>query len=774
MPARTNFYTVNRSLLNPDFEAYKLSSATVTTASYQLPSAVTLAGLNPADATGPLLGYKELKDRLDSQRLVHGSQPGHLAYIDDTGFVILVVFDEVSPGEGDRSYLERLLTCHRLQASRKPTFNPIHRINAESSQVARDSAHLPSLPSLSALNDGRWLVADGHGRLVVLATIQQGRRWSASLAAQIQLKSMESSRILSAKETNGGTSALVLVQGCRKEPLQQAESSDRGSRTKAAVKTVFDVSLLELNLSASPDPQPERLKLLWSVTGEEAVYYARLGEKAEDAHLLLSESTFIATDTARAEPGEQTEVSAPSQAAPSVSSSAHPSSRPSPFTWLQTPDSVTVIFQLPSTLSKRDIRVHFSPYGLSLTLASTALDQVAGLKIQEITEDGPENEAVTSSDPLAATAQLILSGRYRSRSLWAPIEASSSVWTWEQVGEGEQTKGLLTLHLEKKDEGTRWLKVFESKAKAEDADTVGPQRPMIGGSNSITRKSDETRLYELDAQIAQQTSDDEDLDDPPEIMDPSELAMMIEGLDKYTADGEFDDPAIPRPSGPTLSTERESLLRDQLEPEDAVVGKRLQASLITGSRDGARVTETTRSDQTHYCLAEPLPHFKADGTQDHALAVRHELDGLVVTPDDKTASTWQHVDTLPALSFVLASKRDLNRVSLHRRNGQSGPRSIVLAFESSRERTEVSTSQDQPSSASAGNLFVYYGQPGATSKGKYAESRVIRLGIEEEGASGALMGAAAVDVRTSEDSEEKETVLVCLCERRLLTLRGVL
>ena len=80
---------------------------------------------------------------------------------------------------------------------------------------------------------------------------------------------------------------------------------------------------------------------------------------------------------------------------------ASPPSRasPPPFSWMQTPDSVTVLFQLPPTLLKTDFRVHFSHQGLSLSLAQDVLN-------------------ATNSDPLLHdAAQPLANDTYTSRSL---------------------------------------------------------------------------------------------------------------------------------------------------------------------------------------------------------------------------------------------------------------------------------------------------------------------------------------------------------------------
>ncbi|CEH18513.1 hypothetical protein CBOM_05243 [Ceraceosorus bombacis] len=123
--------------------------------------------------------------------------------------------------------------------------------------------------------------------------------------------------------------------------------------------------------------------------------------------------------------------------------------------------------------------------------------------------------------------------------------------------------------------------------------------------------------------------------------------------------------------------------------------------------------------------------------------------------------------TLPALSFVLASKRDAQRVYVHVEEAAdcSTPacasplsKAHVLAFEPA---PMIALEQERPSdeyaSMGAGNLFVYR-SPEQLSGARSATSRVIRLGLSDDatdfaercdtptalqGASGALIDVAA-------------------------------
>lgn len=85
-------FSLNKTLLNSHFEAYKLDVTEYNSTTYRLPSQVSYQTHREND----ILGFQELKDSHNQQRLVPGSNRGHLAYIDDAGFVVLVVLNKVS------------------------------------------------------------------------------------------------------------------------------------------------------------------------------------------------------------------------------------------------------------------------------------------------------------------------------------------------------------------------------------------------------------------------------------------------------------------------------------------------------------------------------------------------------------------------------------------------------------------------------------------------------------------------------------------------------
>lgn len=654
-------FVADPALLNPDFEAYKLDVSPYVSKSWRLPSQVSYG---KHGSSSDLIGFKELKDRLNQQRLVSGSRRGRLVYIDDAGFLVLIVISK---------------------ADKRPSFHPLHNIHPPDDAVP---------PSVCSLPKGQWLVCDGGNTLQIVSTDErsEGRRWSANIVKTFTVQRDAHMRLLDARLDRGQEDVLALVQNARKV---SNDAATHGLR-KSATKTVFDVSLLSLPLGeASVDG--ERVSPLWTVTGDEPAYSSVLAQDAVGPHTIIAEEAFsrLGEDDGSRGSNETTLSVSPSREPPPkrhrTSSSAAPrEAQQYPFSWWQTSDSLTVIFQLPATLQSTDFRVHFSPGGLSVSLVSDALDRIGG-KIIELDND-------TTPDALLETATTLSQGHFTSRATWAPINASDSVWTWERVGRNENEKGLLTLHLEKMHEATRWSRVFEKR----------------------------------------QTSTEEE-SEAPETLDPSDLLNMIQGLEKYTTEGHGDEDPILRPGGlESISQQRDSLLQDALEPEDAIVGRRCILSNVNNE-------QVKVSSNNQYSLAESIMG------QEKSLVLRHDLDGLLFTLNYST-----HTDTFPALSFVLASKRDINRVYVW--NGK------IFAFENSTAASKTATT------TGPGNLFVYH----SMIKGKYAPSRVFRLAdddLERGDEVGSLMGVAVVSCDDGGDSGE--SVLVCLCEKTLLVLSGI-
>lgn len=328
-----------------------------------------------------------------------------------------------------------------------------------------------------------------------------------------------------------------------------------------------------------------------------------------------------------------------------------------PYSWTQTPDSVTVAIPLPSSTASSAIRVTLNAKHLSLLVAN-----------------------LSSPIPLP---------RYIQKEWWAEIDASSSFWTWDKEGdrqkgeEGPQTVGLLTLHLEKRHEGTRWSHVFHS----------------IGTANA--------------------TPDDVEV---PETVDASEMWHIREQLEKYTASLRDGSDA----SGLGLGTGVPSLGQGEYDEEvDAVSGTHIYVTWIPAYKETEWIGAPWASDAV--LLSRALSSSPGNLS---SLVIKHDVDGLLYDPPSSVNAVpnanpatlpWKHSSTFSAIAFVLASKRDL-RFVYHISDR------LVLAFEGG---SRVPNGGE--------NAYIY--RAPATPAARSAEQAILRIG---GGSAGALLGACAI------------------------------
>jgi hypothetical protein len=258
---------------------------------------------------------------------------------------------------------------------------------------------------------------------------------------------------------------------------------------------------------------------------------------------------------------------------------------PPPYSWTQTSDSITVAIPLPSATTKDIIRVAFSPKTLTVHIDYRA----------------------STSIPIP---------RYSAKELWDTISPSSCFWTWDK--EAERVYGVLTLHMEKQLEGTRWMQLFSDE-----------NHPNPAAENP---------------------------DDVPETLDPSELYQIRESLEKYTsalADG-TDASRLGLGAGVP------SLASGEIDDEvDASVGREVVVTWVAAS-DGSTPSWFNPKEQIPIqLLATVLPGI---GEQNElSLVAKNNLDGLVFglsTSNDEMPS-WVHSSTYPAVALRTLYPRKL-------------------------------------------------------------------------------------------------------------------
>jgi len=399
---------------------------------------------------------------------------------------------------------------------------------------------------------------------------------------------------------------------------------------------------------------PAPLEILWRRRGEEVPIFATF-IKDLSIHLLLGGSDYRELDTPPPPAYEPTlDEIAPVPRDDGSSMLPNPPQRPPPYSWTQTSDSVTVAIPLPATTPKEKIRILFSPTTLTLHVD-------------------------VDFDPNIQMPLGVALPRYSTRRLWDGISPTSSFWTFDR--QAERSYGILSLHLEKQNEGTRWSQVF---AHARAGLTI-----------------------------------EEDVD-VPETLDPSELWNIQEALEKYTSSLQGQDT-----SDLGLGKGIPSLAGNEIDEEvDSSFGRK---AFISWVHDTSQPDRSQPEFLTHQqgaasfeLLSTPIPGWGSDST---SFIVKSNIDGTVFALDPDVslsgsqAPRWKHIATYPALAFVLASKRD-TRFTHH------VPGLGVFAFESG-------------STNRGGNVYIYYP---AAPKALTAKQSILKI---SDDSGGTLIGVGA-------------------------------
>ena len=531
------------------------------------------------------------------------------------------------------------------QTTLQPTLSVIAELPQSIQSSGAQDSRRAEYPSSTFANQNTLLVADGQGTLYAFLLSED--LISTKLLGSYELRPESISQPLPflihvAQQASPDSATVVLSS--RSYAVKSQEDPKRHPPPE------FDLWGVEAPLASVESDEVRTLNCLWHRTGREVPIYSTFHTSPPSFHV-FGGSLFTESEKPTAEPYTPT----PDEVVPipraGENLDAEPLPKPPPYSWTQTSDSVTVAFPLPSTTPKSAIKVAFTPKALNLLISDASL------------------QADASPVPLP---------RYIAKLFWDGIQASTSFWTWDK--EGEKSFGLLTLHLDKQHEGTRWSQVF-----------AAPQTPSGVPEPEVA-----------------------------EALDPSELYNIRETLEKYTSSLTEDG------SGLGLGQGVPSLGKGEIDEElDSSVGREAFLTRIPvpppQTRNGAG--SVARSPSVTL-LSTPLPGSTKPGDPPSLIA-KSDIDGLlhVITPpktsDGEDDSTWTHTSTFPALSFVLASKQDV-RFTHHISDR------LVLAFESG-------------SRGLGFNIYIYQATP--TRSAQWAKQSVIRVG---DAASGPLLGVGAL------------------------------
>lgn len=455
----------------------------------------------------------------------------------------------------------------------------------------------------------------------------------------------------------------VLVLSSKHYPKDTINGTSNGGHTQAKGPT-FDIWAVRFTLPISPLPDQSRpLDIIWHRRGDDVPIHTFYDADRRSYGLVGAPYNAFNVDPSSAYTPTPDELAPIPRAnenldgTPSQTPNAPP--KPPPYSWTQTSDSVTIAIPLPSSTPTDAIKVAFSLRTLTVFIKDTG--------------SGADQPPV----PLPY---------YDMKPLWDHISTATSMWTFDRAA--ERRYGVLTLHLDKAHEGTRWPQVFAA---------LGATAPS--GLQARAPDADE---------------------DVAETLDPSELHAIGEALEKYTSALQTGEDT----SGLGLGRGVPSLAKDELDDElDVNVGRTACVTWVNVDASGAVVHD---DDAPLQVLSTPFPG--ADGAP--SLVVKNGLDGVVYelspasSPEQK--SEWKHTSTYSALAFVLASKRD-TRFTFHVSS------QAVLAFESGARDL-------------GGNVYIYRGSP---TKEKWEKQVVLKVG---GGPAGSLLGVGLVTVGPNAES----------------------
>ncbi|KAF9454702.1 hypothetical protein P691DRAFT_770235 [Macrolepiota fuliginosa MF-IS2] len=620
----SEIFRTEKSLLNPKFEGYKLHIIPQEEGVLQFP----LANRPTQAATSgkvPLV-FQEVQSRITHNHLVVHSEAGRAVYVDADYNIIIIELGQ-----------DRL----------SPFMQKIYELPKPIQTDAVDTGIHREYPSAAFFSPTSLLVSDGQGTMYALSLDEYMRTGDAVLIGKFNLPSGSPGVVDSPFRIHDvhrpSPKCVVATLSSRYYPTSPVEKP----QGKHHIPAEFDVWGVKVNLMAAQttdDPTP--VEILWHRRGEDVPLYTTFDE-SRGLYLLVGGSEYCRLDA----PPLPTYEPSPDEIAPIPRADEtltlfDAPSKPPPYSWTQSSDSITVAIPLSSTAPKDKIKVLFSSTTLTFHVD---LDNLS-------------------------TPQDVSVPRYSAKKLWGEISPSSSFWTFDR--EAERTYGVLSLHLEKQNEGTRWSHVFAS-----------------AGTGSIAEEDIEV----------------------PETLDPVELWNIREALEKYTAAIQGEDT-----SGLGLGRGVPSLTENEVDEEvDFSVGRR---AFTTWVPDPSLQIQPEFLAHNEYLtpfqlLSIPIPGQAVSDPV--SLIIKNTIDGTVFTLDKEPFENlerpnWKHTATYPALAFVLASKRD-TRFTHHI------PGKAVLAFESG-------------SSNRGGNVYIYYL---AGAKDTTAKQSILKI---NDGRGGALLG----------------------------------
>ncbi|CAG8608255.1 6839_t:CDS:2 [Ambispora gerdemannii] len=554
----------DRNLLNPNFEGYRLTIFDDEEGLLRVP--LPEPGINiPKVPVNSQLSYKEMHSLVHYNHLFAGFTAegiGNAFYFDSELQIILVEYDPITDS----------ITTHPLIKLPKPT-------------TISESISSSNYPSLRTLSATLLLASNGLGNIYLLKV-------SRNIENQVvTAEIIESINFYGHSEANDDTAIndaiivpCVLLDGKIIDESAQIhfivynvvvskhESSSLSiSSSRETSKKLFDVSLLQMSLDASSSGAEVKHVL----RGPDIPLYCALDMKGEGYIIGCDgEYSVLSLNNANISTSEKEKESLEEKQCDEETKD------PLPYLWTQTNSDVSINFQLPPGTPKSAVHCSFSKTHLSLTI--------------KLPDDFQESSGKPNSTSKSTSIPC-----YVFTPLHGEIDSSASLWIIES------RIGLLTLHLEKQNRGTRWMHVF---------------------------KHDDGVL---------------------ETLDPNELAEFRERLEKFTSsstDGQSFASTLHHPIGHEI--------------EDSIDYEGRTVNFLWIEKQGNIAAKFAGGSHEFLC-----PQFEYFGRRDiessinrfPSICLKYDVDGLIYEFQRSSGYppiTVTHVSTFDAFGFVQASKRE--------------------------------------------------------------------------------------------------------------------
>ncbi|RHZ78808.1 hypothetical protein Glove_156g46 [Diversispora epigaea] len=562
-------YTVplkpNRSLLNPKFEGYKLKlfDENSRLRRFPLPSpGISLPKIPPNSK----LSYKEIQSRIYFNHLFLGYE-SHIK--NRTCF-----------------YFDQECSISMVEYDLKTNSVSIYRL-VQILHDNLDSIVYSEYPSLKALSSTLLLVTNGYGT-IFLVQIEKNEfnSYYGEIIYRTEFNAHvddESKKIhvpcviLDAKVIGEGDSVHILflvynTSQCSKIPI----TTQNPSKDDLKNKTLFDVSLVRIPLKP-----PYGIQIIHVIRGTEIPKYCSI-EQSGDGYVIGSndiygyknvEEIFIKDDEIKND--DNINIIQETSEVQEVEKSDEDQVKEPPYIWTQTSTDVTICFNLPPGTPKSAVHCNFSKTHLSLTIQHH------------------ENKNNDKSLPC-----------YVFTKLFDLIDPDASLWTIESK------IGLLTLHLEKHHNNTRWSHIFQND------------------------------------------------DGVFETIDSNEFAEFRERLEKYTTEL-LDSPNRPDKFKSPIGHEM----------EESIDYEGNTATFYWINLEGKTCAKTSAGG--HEFICKQFEYYGDDNFINNNISImpsvclKSDVDGIIYTISHTTESndslsplTMTHTATFNALAFVQASKRE--------------------------------------------------------------------------------------------------------------------